>query len=252
MFSGAGADELFAGYHRHYAFHYYLKHRRFFQLVLPLLKVCSRWMPTGLAYPGRKSVRQIKKFCTDIAPSPQTTFINFTGMTGFQFLRQKSDTTPYSSIQALSDALQYDQHNYLIGDVLTLTDKTSMAQSLEVRLPYLDVPLLDLAAQIPGDFLLQKGPKWMLKKMLQARGGEIFCQRRKEGFGVPLGHWVRQTRYKHLLDPIFDAHNPLYEWVEQRKVMQLMKAHLSGRQDHGSEVTSLLILTHWLVKEFGK
>ena len=94
----------------------------------------------------------------------------------------------------LTNALHLDRVSYLPQDILALTDQTAMRHGLEVRTPYLDQDLTNFASQIPVKELLRHGPKWMLRELLNQRGGQAFTKRSKEGFGLPLTRWLRMPK----------------------------------------------------------
>ncbi len=80
-------------------------------------------------------------------------------------------------------------------------------------------------------------------------GGEEFVKRRKEGFGMPLGHWLRTGAGKPLLHLLQNPKCEIYHVLLYDDVQIMLKAHLSGQRDYTSEIWTLGVLTGWLEQE---
>ena len=120
-----------------------------------------------------------------------------------------------------------------------------MRHGLEVRTPYLDQDLTAFVGQITAQELLRHGPKWILRELLDARGGQAFTQRRKEGFGLPLTRWLRMPQYGWLFDPIRRPGHPLYEHFDYGRTQQFLTRFQTGRHDLGTEAWALITLFRW-------
>jgi asparagine synthase (glutamine-hydrolysing) len=94
-----------------------------------------------------------------------------------------------------ASAMMYvDLHTYLPGDLLPLLDRTTMAASLEGRVPLLDHRLVEFAARLPGELKMRAGQsKWLLKHALRGHVSDGILDRTKQGFGPPIGSWMRGT-----------------------------------------------------------
>jgi asparagine synthase (glutamine-hydrolysing) len=255
ILSGAGADELFAGYNRHWAYYQYLRHYNKLIKVLPALKKTALAMPAGRRFPFRKHLRLVQKMFLQANASPIQTFINFTSHLHFSSDISGNDSSDISIDEAaidsyLQQALQYDQQHYLSADVLTITDRMTMQHSLEARLPYLDAELVKIIDGLPALSLLSKGKKWILKDILSRRGGETYVKRAKEGFGMPFGRWLRTEKGKPFIQLLTNQDNELYHTLPFGQVEQLLKAHLSGKMDYSSELWTTVVLAAWIQKEF--
>ncbi|KOY87966.1 hypothetical protein AD998_19135 [bacterium 336/3] len=230
LWSGAGADELFGGYNRHWAFCQYLKYPSFWLMA----KKIARFLPFG---------RLGKRFLKGIDTSPSKTFINFCSL---DILENRTATN--TQIQTLDDALQWDREQYLQGDVLSLTDFWSMKHTIEVRVPYLDDDLANFARQIPANTLLRHGRKWILKHLLEQKGGKIYTQRKKEGFGLPFGHWLHNPKNSFLWDFTNNSQNAIFEYVPKGRFNYILQKHLSKQEDYTQELFALCALGWWLEK----
>ncbi len=252
VLSGAGADELFGGYNRHKAFFLYLQHFRQVQRLLPAFKSAGKLLPSGNFLPGKLQNRLLKKLFQDVDPSPARTFHNFISFsarpaTSFEEIKNSSNQFEEGWMQA---ALQHDRQNYLVSDILALNDKAAMQNSLEMRMPYLSEEVSALAEALPASLIMQKGRKWILNHLLAANGGAAYVKRKKQGFGLPFGLWVREGKTDFLWNWLEQSHHPLQRFIEAGHTQHLLQEHKSGKQDHSVELFSLLVLAHWLKKEF--
>jgi asparagine synthase (glutamine-hydrolysing) len=226
LWSGAGADEIFGGYNRHWAFYQYLKQPSFWIYA----KKIAHFLPFG---------RLGKRFLKGIDISPSKTFINFCSL---DILENATNT----QIQTLDDALKWDREQYLQADILSLTDFWSMKHTIEVRVPYLDDDVVHFAEQIPCQMLLKYGRKWILKKLLEQKGGKIYTQRKKEGFGIPFGHWIRNDKNNFLWDFTKNPQNPIFKYVPKERFQHILQKHLKKQEDYTQELFALCALGWWL------
>jgi asparagine synthase (glutamine-hydrolysing) len=266
VLSGAGADELFGGYHRHWAFYQYLKRYGWLRFGAPLLR------PVAAVLPNYGPLRRLHKLGVQLGTRPGETFINFTAHLPTALLREECDTDITNSFshtpswiapthnraksdfieENLQHALRCDQHHYLPSDVLAITDRMTMQHGLEARLPYLGQQITGLAQSLPATFRLGPGRKWLLKEVLRQRGGAPYVQRRKEGFGMPFGHWLRTTAGKPLVELLRNQESAIFDVLLYKQVNQMLRGHLSGKCDYSSELWTLIVLAGWLEQEFGK
>ena len=146
------------------------------------------------------------------------------------------------SVQA---ALATDRLTYLPEDLLTKLDRASMLHALEVRSPFMDHELVALASKLSTDQLLKGGAKRMLREAFAADLPAFVFRRRKMGFAVPIGDWLR-GRLRPMLcdmlgagDSFAAAHFHASGW---RKMIQ---EHQTQRADHSQRLYALLMLEWW-------
>lgn len=251
VFSGAGADELFAGYRRHQAFAYYQKYRPWFQRFPPhLIKPF---------FPKNSFPYQI---LNKINENPTQTFQNFTKLNiqnpevrgqRSEVGSRKSDSsnlTPHSSDSPPFSPLLHDQENYLPSDVLKLTDLMTMQFQIEARVPYLDDKIVRFANTYPWQYWLQYGKKWVLKELLTQKGGAKIANRKKEGFGVPLTEWLKHPKFRDLWQPILNQNSVLYEYMNYQLIQDIIQSYFKGKGNFNQEVWAILVLTWWLEENF--
>jgi len=249
LLSGAGADELFAGYNRHWAFYQYLRYKDLLNKIIPLLKFLSQFIPKTLPGSLGKQMRMIKKASIDFDNNPGITFNNFLSfhqMKGREFDHVES----ISNEQWLSWALEHDLNNYLVSDVLALSDKASMQHGVELRVPYLSEELVNYLKKGQAEYLLKNGRKWLLKELLIKYGGKEFAARPKEGFGLPLSHWLMDKRINHLWEFKDNSNHLIFEFLNKDLLNALLLQQRQKQADHGPLLWSILVLAHWLNHHF--
>ena len=135
---------------------------------------------------------------------------------------------------------------YLAEDILVKVDRASMAASLEVRAPFLDPELADFILRLPTNQKLHGlTGKYLLRRLMSGRIPEELISRRKQGFGMPIALWLReslQPLVRHYLSPGALASEPLLDEVAVNTVVQ---QHLAGSHDHGTRVWLLLQYAMW-------
>jgi asparagine synthase (glutamine-hydrolysing) len=255
VLSGAGADELFAGYNRHWAFAWYLKNKRLLNAIAPYARWFSKGLSDGIAHPWRHKFRLIHKFFAQLAPSPAQTFINFTRLQGIPLRKAlqfdiSQEVNHHSREAWLRWCLQHDQQHYLPNDVLAVTDAMSMQHGLEVRVPYLSQALIQVMQQYSPLDSLKQGKKSLLKAWLNQRGGQVYTQRAKEGFGMPFGKWLQTGQLPWVIDALKKPHVVLYDWLDYPKFEQMLAAHQRKKRDYTSEIWAVVTLDYWLKSHF--
>jgi asparagine synthase (glutamine-hydrolysing) len=137
--------------------------------------------------------------------------------------------------------LYVDLFTYLSGDILTLTDRMSMAHSLEVRVPFLNRRFVEFVFSLPSRLKvrgLQTKALWRLT--LKGHLPPAILKRRKQGFGVPIRHWFRGEKALALEDMV--TRSPYFR---PETVATLFSEHRSGTMDHSSRLWALVIFEYW-------
>jgi asparagine synthase (glutamine-hydrolysing) len=147
---------------------------------------------------------------------------------------------------SLHRMLYVDTKLWLADDLLARGDKTSMATSLEARVPLLDHHLVEFAAGLPPHLKL-KGlrRKYLLKQAVRDLLPEQILTRPKKGFPVPIAHWLRgeaREFSRDLLDPVTVARRGL---LDPGAVTRLLDDHESGAADHSATLWGLISLELW-------
>jgi asparagine synthase (glutamine-hydrolysing) len=124
-----------------------------------------------------------------------------------------------------------------------------MAHSLEVRVPYLDNEVVDLVLALPGRLKQSlMRDKILLRKVAAGLLPKAGSLRRKRGFEVPIGAWLRGPLRPVLTDQLSAAHVADSGVLQVAEVSRLVDEHLAGDRDHGRALWSLMVLSRWLVR----
>ena len=139
-----------------------------------------------------------------------------------------------------------DLQLYLPGDLLTLTDRVSMFHSLEVRVPFLDHPLLELMAHVPSELKVSGWTKKvLLKKAFSGLLPDEILYRKKLGFSVPLALWLRTDLMGLLREILSPEEVKRIGYLNYEEVERIINEHLAGRVNHESKLWALLNLVVW-------
>jgi asparagine synthase (glutamine-hydrolysing) len=159
-------------------------------------------------------------------------------------------------MQALADAqpdadllnklLCIDQQGYMVDDLLTVADRTSMAVSLEVRVPFLDHPFVEFMARIPGKLKIKgREKKYILKKAFEPDLPSEVMYRRKAGFSLPVARWMRENLRGMLEEYLSPAVLKRQGLFEPATVETLKAEHFARKHNHGTALWSLLMFQLW-------
>ncbi len=246
--SGDGADELFAGYAPFQA----LRRAQWYQRLVPrpihrAVQLMVGRLPTshsylswdfklkrtlaGLSYPPRL---WNPVWMAPLAPREIAELIA-EPVDPEQLFEEAIEAWDESRRLSLVDrSLQFFTRLYLSDDILTKVDRASMAHGLEVRSPFLDIELVDLARRIPSGWKLKHGQsKWILRQAFADWLPNEITQRSKQGFGIPISTWIAEA------NPPFDA-APNSSFGKER-----LEAHRNRSADH-----RLYLYAQWLLDSF--
>ena len=137
-----------------------------------------------------------------------------------------------------------DLFTWLRGDILVKADKMTMANSLELRVPFLDPEVFAVAAGLPLSQKLADGTtKYALRRALDGIVPPHVLNRRKLGFPVPIRHWLRAEMYEWASEIVRDSQAD--HLVDLVAVQRLLDAHREGPIDHSRRVWTLLVFLLW-------
>jgi len=240
LLSGAGADELFAGYNRHRAYNYYLKN----QSQALLFKKLSQTL--GFINSMPKTANQ---FLRGIEVNPILTYQNFLQNHGIKKSISSDNLwpAPKSLRDNMAEALKFDQSQYLVADVLAITDNSIMQHGIEARVPYLYDDVLSYANSISVQDKCKMKGKGPLKKILIDYGGLKYTRRTKQGFGLPMAAWL-QDKQSFWLWEFLSNDSPIFEYVQQVEINKLLRLHQEGKKDNSMQLWSILVLENWLTR----
>lgn len=145
------------------------------------------------------------------------------------------------------DRLIYQHCKFYLADQnLTVVDRASMACGLEVRAPFLDRALVELTGRIPANLKLAGWQtKYILKRALRGLLPEAILARRKQGFGVPIGQWLRGPLRPALEERLAPERVARLGLFNSAVTTRLTTEHLEGSRDHWKVLWALLIFDAW-------
>jgi asparagine synthase (glutamine-hydrolysing) len=142
--------------------------------------------------------------------------------------------------------MRFDTETYLPDDVLTKVDRMSMAHSIESRVPLLDNEVVAFAATLPASFKIRGSRrKHILKQAAATFLPRDLLDRRKQGFGVPLGVWFRGNLRELFSDTLLSPASLQRGYFRPAFVRQLVYEHVSGKRDHTLRLWQLVVFERW-------
>jgi asparagine synthase (glutamine-hydrolysing) len=135
---------------------------------------------------------------------------------------------------------------YLSDGILTKIDRASMATSLEVRSPFLDVELAQFINCLPSNMKIRGiTRKYILKKSLQTKLPKQIIERTKKGFGIPLAKWFKKELKTYLLDYFSYSRIKSGSIFEPEGIQKIVNDHLNGKKDNRKKLWTLLMFETW-------
>jgi asparagine synthase (glutamine-hydrolysing) len=266
MLSGMGGDEVFAGYPRQMA----MKIASAFDPVpsllrRPLMRTVAQALPGGLPGKFTAPLRNAKKFARSAGLDFEDRYLGYgTYFTNEAKQRLYSDEwraltselDPYSKHRAyfqrvstadpLNRLLYVDLKTFLPCLNLMTTDKTSMAANLEVRVPFLNREMIEMAARMPARLKLRGlKRKYILKRALEGVLPKDVIWRKKAGFGAPIRSWLRGPLKPLVNDLLSEGTIKRRGLFNPKEVKRVIDANFSGREDNNLQVFQLLGLELW-------
>jgi asparagine synthase (glutamine-hydrolysing) len=151
------------------------------------------------------------------------------------------------SVEGITGLQLLDIETYLPSDLLFKADLASMAHSLELRAPLLDHDLGELGLGLPDELKFRgRLGKLALRLAFADELPRPILLRRKRGFGVPIGRWLRRELREFAGDVLLGARAQRQGHFRREVVERLIRDHDAGRADHGARIWSLLMLELWL------
>ncbi len=252
--TGDGGDELFVGYERFYAAELM---RRLAVVPSPILRAAAgllRHMPEGTGY--YNPVKRARRFARAASQGLADAAFDLVRVFDHELLAEICPgadgrppvMNPYlnsGQTHPIAWLVEANMKSYLPDDLLTKADRCSMMASLEARAPFLDHELAEFAAAIPFNLKLKGGnTKFILKEAARGLLPDDIINRKKHGFGVPLGAWLRQD-IGAARDILLSRRARERGLLDMTVVERLIREHESGARDHNRQLWALLTLEEW-------
>ena len=257
--SGDGGDEIFAGYDR-YRIH---SNRRFFEYIPEWARRFYRDQLFRLLPRSMKG----RKFSYNVALPWRERYVDGLSFVpaferdapllsdDFRQVLRKSDD-PHNVLlryfakapahDPVSEILYVDTKTYMVGDILTKVDRMSMLNSLEVRVPMLDHQFVEWVTGLPPEWKLRGSTqKYILRKLAERVGvPREALNRPKQGFALPLVHWMRNELKEELMI-LLEPRTLQRGYFEADGIRKLMNDHLYGGRDLTGRIWRLLMFELW-------
>jgi asparagine synthase (glutamine-hydrolysing) len=262
--AGDGGDELFAGYDTHKAYRLARIYRRAPAFLRRgLIRPVVRRLPASkkrlsFEFKAKKFISgaehppEIANFLWWGAYTPQEKTRLFApdlraalaGENLFGPVEFWQATAPAG--ETLDRICYLDLKLYLQDDLLVKVDRMSMANSLEIRAPFLDYTFVEFAATIPSGLKLKGSTsKYILKKMLRRLLPEEILTKKKIGFDIPLGDWMQTSLKDFTLDMLSEAQLKRQGLFDPAYIGRILQEHLRGRHNHRQLLWPLVIFQSW-------
>jgi asparagine synthase (glutamine-hydrolysing) len=268
--SGDGADELLGGYNKHAAFNRIINKGWKENLIGSLAPLWKK-LPQSRSGKIGNLARQLNRFAEGMKLSSKQRYWQWAGFTTdtqnsllSEAAQQKLNQQEFdsrkenylrhiSTPETMREILLTDMQLILPGDMLTKVDSMSMANGLEVRVPFLDYRVVDFIFSLPDDYKINRS---MRKRVLQDAFREelppVLYNRPKKGFEVPMLNWLRkelQPMLDDLLSEKMISEQGIFNYTE----IQKLKAQLNSTnpQDVHARVWALLVFQSWYRKVIG-
>jgi asparagine synthase (glutamine-hydrolysing) len=254
--SGDGGDEAFAGYRRYLAATFADRLDGAGGIARLLERAGAARLIPDRASQIRRALGAFAMPASDRYAAMMSHFTpaDLASLCTSEFLAEAGDpqaawrgTLAPPPIAGVDRYLAIDTRTYLPGDLLVKVDRMSMANALEVRSPFLDYRVQELAAGLPARMKLRgRTTKWALKELAGRRGlPPDLIDRPKQGFGVPVGTWLRGELRPWIEDLLFDRRSLERGYFDEREVRGLLGRHLDGEADNTNRVWNLAMLELW-------
>ncbi len=149
--------------------------------------------------------------------------------------------------ERLAGLLNADTEFYLPNDMLVKVDRMSMANSLEVRVPFLDIEMVRYCANLPGEFKLRRNKvrKHILRESLRESVPNSILDRPKSGFNIPVERWMRGALGDLLFDVMATQRDAMCALLDLREVERAVNEHRARKADHAHVLFAVLMLGLW-------
>ena len=259
ILSGVGGDELFGGYRRYLGNHYQAYFDRLPGWLRQTAHAVGERLPSDRHTPLLNFSRLAKGFL-ETAGLPfeerYRSYVEVFPVNEIDTMLRMNHGVPSDTIggalghavseDALNRMMNVDAQTQLPDDLLMLTDRMSMAVSLECRVPLLDHELVELAARIPQEIKVRGGRlKHVMKKAVTNLLPRDILERKKRGFGTPMGAWLKTQLAPVVQDLLSESSVQRRGLFRYPAVRHLIASHMDNRIDGTDRLLALINLEIW-------
>lgn len=254
VLSGEGADEFFGGYNIYRE-----------PNSLKMFSGMPGWMRQSIGYMAERLPDQVKgkNFLIRGSKTVEERFFGNALIFSEEMKRRvvmediarsSSYVSPFTITEEIyKRASQYDDvtkmqyldiHTWLRGNILMKADKMTMANSLELRVPFIDLKVFEFAATIPTKYKIANGTtKHVLREAMKDFLPPEIKMRKKLGFPVPTRHWLKNEFYKWAKEIIFES--KVDDLINKAYVLYMLDEHREGNADYSRKIWTILVFMLW-------
>ncbi len=256
--SGEGADEFFGGYNIYREPHDLLPITRLPKPVRKALGGIAKAIPfhiKGKNFLIRGSKDLQERFIGNAFVFPKEERERLLKHPSGKYPHTRLTKPFYDKVHTLDDVtkMQYiDIHFWLIGDILLKADKMSMAHSLEVRVPFLDKEVFDVARTLPTKYKVTKeNTKYAMRQAAHRYLPDMVAEKKKLGFPVPIRIWLREDQYYSKVKQAFTSEGAK-KYFNTSAILSLLEEHRDGKRDNSRKIWTIYMFLVWYEQYFGK
>lgn len=253
--SGEGADEIFGGYniyHEPYSVSWYNKIPYFIRKCIGILVYPFRNY-TGFNFLYRRSKKIEDRYIGNafiFEPNDAKKMVNFNygNKTYKDFTKSYYDKV--SDLDVVTKMQYIDFNFWLIYDILLKADKMSMANSLEVRVPYLDREVIEYASKLPSKYkIVGNETKYAFRKVAKEELADKVADKKKLGFPVPIREWLKEDDvYQEVKNMFLESEY----FFKPKKIIKLLDDHKAGKRDNSRKIWTIYTFLVWYQEYFIK
>ncbi|MDD4844714.1 MAG: asparagine synthase (glutamine-hydrolyzing) [Anaerotignum sp.] len=248
--SGEGADEFFGGYNIYREPHDLLPLTRLPKLIRRSLGAVAKRLPKmkGKNYLIRGSKDLQERFIGNAFMLSEEERTRILKKPTGNFHHTRLTKPFYDKVKDQDDVtkMQYiDIHFWLIGDILLKADKMSMAHSLEVRVPFLDRMVFDVARTLPTKYKVNKeNTKYAMRQAAHRYLPDMVAEKKKLGFPVPIRIWLKEDKYYNVVKEAFTS-KAAEEFFKTGEIVKYLEEHRSGKADNSRKIWTIFMFLVW-------
>lgn len=258
VLSGEGADELFGGYPMYIEGGHFAKYSRIPKFIRKSAAGVAKKLPRfkGRNFIIRGAMEPYQRFMRNNYVFHYNERMNFLADSIPAGKRPEEHVKKYFDEVKGQDEptqLQYvDIHTWMLYDILQKADRMSMANSLELRVPFLDKKMLELSVKIPTKYRVDgETTKVALRGAALKQIPERTANKKKLGFPVPLNDWLRQDKYYNMVKQAFESESAA-KFFKQDAIMKLLDDHKEGRALNMKKIWTVYSFILWYEEFFVK
>ncbi len=250
VLSGEGADEIFGGYNVYKE-----------PLSVPAYNLIPRPIRRGIGavaekLPAKRGINFLVRKGKDLEERFIGNAYMFSEKERKALLKIKTNapdatviTRPFYDKVKDKDAvtkMQYlDLHLWMTGDILLKADKMSMANSLELRVPFLDKEIMSLAEKIPTKYrVTDENTKFAMRKAALRSAPPQTANKKKLGFPVPIRVWLKEDKYYNIIKESFSS-PAAQHFFNTEILIHLLDEHKNGQHDNSRKIWTIFIFLVW-------